>query len=751
MSEQSGWDADLVMRESLGTLRPETITAGLVGDRTVLVFAGTDDEGLPVRFADLDTGALLPDRSLLHSAHLVTLGQGDGRVLLATVTARGTIAVRDASTGVPIGPAISGPASPVAVGVGLAGGREVVTVSDDDTVRGWDILAGTEIGTPAPIPSATTLGPLTVTAGRAGELSVSGVRSPYYGGAVRSFGGWAQRAGRILAVLNGDPAIFYDVEEGVPFTRVPLPELPEDHPVDVIIGDDGFHLWDDVRRTEIMRRPEVITAGRYRENDDHAHLVTGSADGSVRVWNVNPGQPLGNPGQLLGNPGQPLGNPGRLGNPGQLIGGPWTGHTAPVTAVTLAQWQGREVAVSADASGTVRMWPLDGPLRHPGHGERVSAITGGIVGGRPLFASGGDDGTIRRWDPLTGAPVGAPITSGPVAGLTFGGDILFSSSPVPDDAQLPDSDTPTGISPSPRGVPTSSDNSDGDDRSATPGGVPRPSDSSDGVGSGVRRWDPVAGTPLGEPFPDGERPAKPNPGGRRLTEPLPGGGQLAATVVDDRPLMAAVDGMVLRVWDAATGTGHATMRLPGPATLLDLAVLDGRLLALTVSGGSAVTGGSSWEDGERITLWDVAAAAPVRPPTTTTDDGCHGAFGLVDGRLVVAHGVDADKNRASGEGVWPEETGDIYVHDVATGEPVADFRGEAGWNQQLLLVDGLVLQAAADAVLTWDARTGRQAASPVRTGTGQFTCVAAIKADGHIHVAAGDWAGTIRIWQIPRP
>lgn len=657
----SGWTTDpahpphFVLSGALGTLRPRSITPTIANGREVLVVTGDDDESLPVRFVDLATGEPLPDRSLLHSADLVVLGPGRGRVLLATATARGTVVVRDAATGEPAGPAVHGPAAPHDLRVGLAGEREVVAVGG----RIWDVTDGAEVTGHLPDPGTAGLPPgtgslwhegrlLTATAGRAGALSVSGARSPYYGGPVGSFGGWAQRSGRMLAILTGEPAMLYDIETGRPFARLPLPDFDPENPVEVITGDSGFRVHDNVRDVDLLRREEPVTATGYREIDDLSLLVTGDADGVVRVWNVTSGEP---------------------------VAGPWHGHPVPVTAAALTRWSGRIAAVTADASGTVRMWMLDSPLRrHAGHTDRVTAVAGGLRAGRPVFASGGDDGTIRFWDPVTGAPSGEPISTTPVTGVTFAGDILVSGH--------------------------------GTD-----------------LGAGIQRWDPVTGEPSGSP--------------------LPGSGRPASAAWDDRFLMAAVDGTMLRVWDAATGAPHTTMPLPEPARLQDLAVHDGRLLALTVSG-------PEYGDGQTITIWDVLAARPLRPPTVTADDGGHGAFGLVDGRLTVAHGVDAGENAATA-GLWPEAAGDIHVRDVATGEPGPGFRPDSGWNQQLALIDGLVLVAADDAVLTWDATTGGAAAPPVRTGTGQFTCVTAIEAKGHLFAAAGDWAGTVRIWALEAP
>ncbi len=804
MSEQIGWIEDpsrpphLVLSGPLGSLRPASITAATANGREVVVFAGTDEESLPVRFVDLDSGALLPDRSLLHSSHLVGLGWGAGRLLLTTVTSRGTVAVRVAETGEPTGPAIHGPESPLAVVTGVAGGRELVAVSGRDEtrawdaadgaevaarefgghalvayegrllavsgggedtwrlrdvltgeafgapfpaygsivaavvhggrvlvvaaglpVRVWDVAAGAETGLPAlwlageigaaalrrlaltelgrglaavvtwqtpaggdrielwlpgddgPRRAALPEGDaaavlshdgrlLTAVAGRSGALAVTGVRSPYYGGPVRSFGGWARRSGRMLAVLSGDPAMLYDIEAGRPFARIALPDYAPENPVEVVLGGGGFRVRDTVKRAELLRRDGQhdnaavsVTAAGYHEFDDLALLATGGADGSVRVWDVAAGEPVGDP---------------------------WHGHTGPVTAVALARRHGQAVVLSTDASPTARMWTIGGPVRQAGHTDRVGAVAGGVRAGRQVFASGGEDGTIRFWDPVTGGGVGEPIRSGPVAGLAFAGDVLVAAG--------------------------------------------------DGV---VRRWNPATGEPIGEP--------------------RPGSGRVATAQLDGRALVAAVDGELLRVWDAATGEPHTTMPLPGPASLQDLDVHDGRLLALTVSDpDEGLFPQAAWMDGQQITVWDVSAAAPLLPPMLTSDDGGHAAFGRVGGRLVAAHGVDARKNEQDGAGLWPEEAGDIYLRDIATGEWGTDYRPVAGYHQQLLITRAgdhdVVVVAGESAVVTWDAATGCEAAPPVESLTGSITCVAAIEADGHTYAAAGDWAGTVRIWEI---
>lgn len=517
---------------------------------------------------------------------------------------------------------------------------------------------------------------VTATAGESGALAVSDARSPYYGGPVRSFNGWARRSGRTLAVLSGDPDMLYDIDAGRPFTRVTMPEDPADRPVAAAVEDHGFRVWDTATGEELMRRDgqydqetaaltAAVTAVAYREMDGHSLLATGGDNGSVRLWDVATGEALG---------------------------ALWHGHTGRVTALAITRWRDRPVVLSAETWGPLRMWMID-YLSGVGHTDSVIAVAGGVRDGLPVFASGSEDGTIRFWDAATRAGIGPIIRSGTVAGLAFARDVLISSG--------------------------------------------------DGL---VRRWSAVSGEPVGEP----------------LIRSESGSGRLATADMDGRTLIAAVVDQYLRVWDAATGEPHSTMPLPGRtalhqpggAELLDITVHDGRLVALTVEAPHEELFPVAGDDTQQITVWDVAAAAPLFPPMLTSDDGGHGAFGMVEGRLMAAHGVDAEKNED--EGVWPEEAGDIYLRDTATGEIGTGFRPDAGWNQQLVFTRArgrdVLLIAADNAVVLFDAATGHDVTDPVNGLAGAVTCVAVTQADGHTYGAAGDWAGGVRIWEIvPRP
>ena len=117
--------------------------------------------------------------------------------------------------------------------------------------------------------------------------------------------------------------------------------------------------------------------------------VTGSYDGTVRVWDLTTGTPTGDP---------------------------LTGHTGPVMAVAPAVLPGgRPVAVTGSADATVRVWDLatGAPAGDPltGHTGSVTAVATAVLpGGRPVAVTGSDDATVRVWDLATGTPAGDPLT-----------------------------------------------------------------------------------------------------------------------------------------------------------------------------------------------------------------------------------------------------------------------------------------------------------------------------------------------------
>jgi WD40 repeat protein len=119
---------------------------------------------------------------------------------------------------------------------------------------------------------------------------------------------------------------------------------------------------------------DSVQAVAVGELDGRPVAVSGAYDGTVRVWDLARGSPVG----------QPL-----------------TGHTSEVRAVAVGTLDGRPIAVSGDNHRTVRVWDLarGTPVGQPltGHTSWVNAAAVGELDGRPIAVTG-DDSTVLVWE-----------------------------------------------------------------------------------------------------------------------------------------------------------------------------------------------------------------------------------------------------------------------------------------------------------------------------------------------------------------
>ncbi|HET9765456.1 MAG TPA: TIR domain-containing protein, partial [Thermoanaerobaculia bacterium] len=119
---------------------------------------------------------------------------------------------------------------------------------------------------------------------------------------------------------------------------------------------------------------------------DGRRVVAGGADGTLRIWDAESGQP---------------------------IGAPLVGHQKPVSSVAYSP-DGRRIVSGSDDS-TLRIWdaatgqPLGAPLDE--HHLNVNCVVYSPDGNR--IVSGSSDWTLRMWDAETGQPVGAPLAAPP--------------------------------------------------------------------------------------------------------------------------------------------------------------------------------------------------------------------------------------------------------------------------------------------------------------------------------------------------
>ena len=357
-------------------------------------------------------------------------------------------------------------------------------------------------------------------------------------------------------------------------------------------------------------------------------IVSGGADGAVRVWRLADGAPIGEP--LRGHDGRvsavavgalPDGAPiivsggydavrvWRLAD-GAPVGEPLRGHGSGVTAVAIgALPDGTPVIVTGGryGDGAVRVWrladgaPVGEPLR--GHDAVFAVAVGALPDGAPVIVTGGrgyGDGAVRVWRLADGAPIGEPLRrhDGRVSAVAIGA--------------LPDG-TPVIVSNGRHG---------------------------DGT---VRVWRLADGAPVGEPLRGHAVSAV-------ATGALPDGTPVIVTGDDDG---------TVRVWRLADGApvGEPLRGHVGPVRAVATGALpDGA--PVIVSGGG--------DDGT-VRVWRLAHGAPVGEPLRGHDGPVYAvAVGaLPDGAPVIVSGGGDD--------------GTVRVWRLADGAPVGEpLRGHDG-------------------------------------------------------------------------
>lgn len=151
-----------------------------------------------------------------------------------------------------------------------------------------------------------------------------------------------------------------------------------------------------------------------------AVVVSGGEDKKVRIWDLDRGEQIGalaaHLGSIRGVASADLdGRPVAITCGDDATARIWdllsqrqtailTGHTDWIHAVTFTAGIRKPVILTGGSDGTVRTWETsvanDGHL--VGHVGEVNAVAYASRRGRPVVVSGGDDRTIRVWDAATG-------------------------------------------------------------------------------------------------------------------------------------------------------------------------------------------------------------------------------------------------------------------------------------------------------------------------------------------------------------
>ena len=138
-------------------------------------------------------------------------------------------------------------------------------------------------------------------------------------------------------------------------------------------------------------RPRPARCARWRSAalpDGTPVIVSGGGDGTVRVWRLADGAPVG----------EPLHRPRRRGAGG---GGRGAAGRHPGHRQRRRRRHGAGVAAG-------RRRPGRGAADRPRPGGEAVAV-GALPDGTPVIVSGGRDGTVRVWRLADGAPVGKPL------------------------------------------------------------------------------------------------------------------------------------------------------------------------------------------------------------------------------------------------------------------------------------------------------------------------------------------------------
>lgn len=181
---------------------------------------------------------------------------------------------------------------------------------------------------------------------------------------------------------------------------------------------------------QLRGHTEAVAAVAVGDLDGRAIAVTGSDDGTARVWDLSNQRQLGAAlsgyeqvtAVALGEVDEysvalVAGDDGTVRvfdlSSGHELGTPLRGHSNLVQAIALGSVGGVPIAVTASADGTARVWDLQTrqQLGTPfaAHHSTVYCVALGAVRGRPIAVTGGGDNVARIWDLTTHEPVGSPL------------------------------------------------------------------------------------------------------------------------------------------------------------------------------------------------------------------------------------------------------------------------------------------------------------------------------------------------------
>ncbi|KIM28403.1 hypothetical protein M408DRAFT_140845 [Serendipita vermifera MAFF 305830] len=504
-----------------------------------------------------------------------------------------TIRIWDVETGTMVGKPLTGHTWGVYSVAYSPNGRYIVSGSYDRTIRLWDAETGTLLDQPI---TGHTDGVTSVAYSPSGQHIISGS----YDGTVRI---WDAETG--MAV--GAPLVGHT--SGVSSVTY----SPNGRHIVSGSWDQTIRIWDANTGTA-MGEPLTGHTDRVASiacSPNNRHVVSGSHDGTIRIWDMETGrevcEPLpGSESWVTSVAYSPSGHHIISGSyeqtiriwdaeTGAVVGEPLTGHSHWVASVAYSP-NGRHI-ISGSQDMTVRIWDAETrtavgqPLT--GHTHGINSITYSPNG--LYIASGSDDQTIRIWNAETGVAMGEPLTGHThgVTSVTYSpnGQYIVSGS-YDQTVRIWNADTGVAV----RG-PLTGHTHVVTSVAYSPNGRHVVSGSYDKT---IRIWNVETGTAVGEPLTGHTEEVTSvaySPNGRRIVS-------------------SSSDGTI-RMWDVDTRTvvgGEPLGDLPEGS--LDESLHDYThgltSVAYSPSGRYIVSGSYDWDRG--IQLWDAETGAVVDEP-----------------------------------------------------------------------------------------------------------------------------------------
>ncbi|CCA75830.1 hypothetical protein PIIN_09818 [Serendipita indica DSM 11827] len=399
-------------------------------------------------------------------------------------------------------------------------GSRIISGSDDETIRLWDVDTGQPLGEPL----------------RGHEDSVKAVAISPDGSQIVSGSSdetirlWDAESGKLLAEpFQGHESVINAVAFSPDGSRIVSSSADKT----IRLWDVDTGHWRPLRgrvgdasiRVVVLARPAHESSTGSSDNDgptvgsrdsvafspDGSRVVSGSEDMTIRLWDVETGQPFGKPLRahqysVLTVAFSPDGVRIASGssdrsiliwdaNTGQLLRQLLQAHGDSVLAVSFSPDCSKVVSSSFD--NTVRLWdPVAGrPLGESLRGHEDSVLTVAFSPDGSRIASGSEDMTVRLWVLDTGEPSGEPLQGhdAAVECVTFSPDGSRIVSGSRDGTiRLWNADTGQRVL-----VPLQGHEGGVNVVAYSPGGPLIASGSDDGT---IRTWNAITGEPLGKPL-----------------------------------------------------------------------------------------------------------------------------------------------------------------------------------------------------------------------------------------------------------